>query len=97
MGKRALLIIDLQVGLESGEKKLYQLDQVIEQVNEQIEHYRKNEQPIIFIQHEDEDLVADSPSWQLFSTLKVENNDYFVGKTHANSFYQTVLGSFWNS
>lgn len=91
MDKRALVVIDLQVGVESEEKKLYQLAKVIERVNEQIETFRKNGRPIIFIQHEDEELVVGSDSWQLFPELNVAETDYFIGKTHANSFYKTKL------
>lgn len=91
MSKNALLIIDLQNGVCRGEKDLYQLSELLEKVNRQIEMYRKQELPIIFIQHEDEDLVANTFAWELVPELQATKNDYFVAKTHANSFYQTDL------
>lgn len=91
MNKRALLVIDLQVGVESNEKKLYRLGEVIKKVNEQINDFRQSNRPIIFVQHEDEELVAESELWQLFPELNATKEDYYVGKTHANSFYKTGL------
>ncbi|MGL4696359.1 cysteine hydrolase family protein [Enterococcus larvae] len=91
MGNRGLLIIDLQKGLESEEEKLYQLDEVLAQTNERIDDYRKKSLPIIFVQHEDEELIVNSEGWQLFPALHAEKEDIYIGKTHANSFYQTDL------
>ena len=91
MKTRALLIIDLQKGVETPEHKLFQLDRVLQQVNDRIAVFRQNKRPIVFIQHQDADLVPDSDSWQLFPQLSALPSDYYVGKTHANSFYHTAL------
>ncbi|MCB5955644.1 cysteine hydrolase family protein [Enterococcus sp. CWB-B31] len=93
MEKKALLIIDLQVGLESAEKKLFQLERVLNEVNDRIAVYRKENRPIIFIQHEDEELIPDSHAWHLFPELHAEEKDYYISKTHANSFFHTNLTS----
>lgn len=87
----ALLVIDLQNGVNSTDYPLYRLGQVITRVNERIVHYRQQNKPIIFIQHQDEDLIKGSESWALFSALDNQDDDHYVGKTHANSFYQTEL------
>lgn len=91
MEKEALVIIDLQVGIQSEGNSLYNINSILEGVNERIRVFRENGNPIIFIQHNDEELVLDSPGWQLFSELDVRDTDYFVRKTHANSFYKTNL------
>lgn len=93
MNKRALIIIDLQVGLETEHKKLFQLNRVLEGVNKRIKFFRKHQLPIIFIQHEDEELVLNSANWQLFPNLKAEKQDHHIRKTHANSFFHTKLAS----
>lgn len=89
--KEALLIIDLQKGVCKGASPLYQVDILIERVNQRIAEYRQKNLPIIFIQHEDEELVKESESWRLHPDLQALATDHFVGKTHANSFYHTRL------
>lgn len=91
MKHTALIVIDLQKGLDTKEAGLFRLPEVLIGVNQRIAEYRKFELPIIFIQHEDEDLVIDSDAWQLFDELDAQKSDFYIGKTHANSFYQTKL------
>ncbi|MGX7245072.1 cysteine hydrolase family protein [Enterococcus quebecensis] len=87
MKNKALIVIDLQNGLNG----LFQLNEVLASVNQRITDYRKNHLPIIFIQHEDEELVPNSPAWQLFDELDAREEDFYIGKTHANSFFKTTL------
>ncbi|MHC5217651.1 cysteine hydrolase family protein [Enterococcus sp. LJL128] len=91
MTEKALVIIDLQVGLETKTKKLFQLQQVLKKVNLRIKSYRERDLPIIFIQHEDEELLHGTDSWQLFPELEAKKEDYYVSKKHANSFFHTEL------
>ncbi|MBP2100279.1 nicotinamidase-related amidase [Enterococcus rivorum] len=89
--KRAIIIIDMQNGLESTGKKLYEKALIIEKINKRIQFHRKNNFPIIFIQHENSVLIKGSYNWQLFDTIDAIDSDYFISKTHANSFYDTTL------
>lgn len=91
MSNKALIVIDLQQGLERVESRLLHLNEVLTGVNERIANYRNKHLPILFIQHEDEELVVDSPNWRLFEQLDARAEDFYVGKTHANSFFQTTL------
>lgn len=91
MNNKALIVIDLQQGLDRVSSRLYQLSDVLNGVNQRITEYRRNQLPIIFIQHEDETLIVGSPMWQLFDQLDAKTDDFYVGKTHANSFFQTSL------
>lgn len=91
MKNKALIIIDLQRGLNSFGTGLFQLPEVLNGVNQRIIEYRKHDSPIIFIQHEDEDLVFNTDNWQLFDELDARDTDFYIGKTHANAFYQTSL------
>ncbi|WP_099223752.1 cysteine hydrolase family protein [Listeria costaricensis] len=88
---RALVVIDLQKGLHTPEKPLFELAEVLSGVNERIACYREAKMPIIFIQHHEEELPLHSAEWALMDELDVRYGDYFVSKTHANSFYQTEL------
>lgn len=89
--QQALLVIDLQNGVCYGQNELFDLEPLLAKVNQRIADYRRQQLPIIFIQHEDEELVKGCESWQLVPQLKNLPEDYYVGKTHANSFYQTNL------
>lgn len=87
---RALLIIDLQIGICTS-TTFFNQSELITRVNHRIKHYREQKLPIIFIQHEDEELIYQSADWQLMDTLDAQQHDFYVRKTHANSFYQTTL------
>ncbi|MEI5994211.1 cysteine hydrolase family protein [Candidatus Enterococcus mansonii] len=91
MTKKALLVIDLQNGVNSGKTGLFRLNDVLDGVNKRITFYRENHLPIIFIQHEDEELIPNSFAWQLFDELDSRKEDFYISKTHANSFFNTKL------
>lgn len=91
MINNALIVIDLQKGLDRFETGLFQLPELLIGVNQRIARFRKKDRPIIFIQHEDEDLALNSTAWQLFDQLDARESDFYIRKTHANSFYQTEL------
>lgn len=90
--KKALLIIDLQNGVCYQEQPLHHLNELLKRVNQRIKSYREAGRPIIFVQHNDEDLVQGTKTWQLHPDLQaLPATDYFVQKIHANSFYHTNL------
>ncbi|MEK4628787.1 cysteine hydrolase family protein [Solibacillus sp. FSL R7-0682] len=86
-----LIIIDLQNGVCYGETHLFDLRNLITKVNNRISLYRGLQKPIIFVQHCDEELVPEEKTWAIIDNLDVKEQDYFVRKTHANSFYKTNL------
>lgn len=91
-----LIIIDLQNGLHTENQALFQLASVLRITNERIAHYREKNRPIIFIQHEDQELVPVSAPWKLMPELDNRGDDYYIAKTHANSFYRTTLANLLN-
>lgn len=91
MDKTALLVIDLQIGVQSETAPLYHLAHVIDGANQRIQLFREDNNPIIFIQHNDRELILNSPQWELFPELDCRDTDIYVNKTHANSFYKTNL------
>lgn len=92
----ALLIIDLQNGVCHGEQPVTNLEQLIVGVNTRSKIYRNNKRPVIFVRHTDEDLIKDNQQWQVIPELDTQSSDYFVQKTHANSFYHTELKDLLN-
>jgi len=89
----ALLIIDVQQALCSGEYECFEINRVIENINHLSIRARIAGVPVVFIQHEDKDgpLVHDSAGWQLAEGLVTDLGDTFVRKTTPDSFYQTHL------
>lgn len=89
----ALLIIDVQQALCSGEYECFEINRVIETINHLSIRARIAGVPVVFIQHEEEGgpLVHDSAGWQLAEGLVTDPEDKFVRKTTPDSFYQTNL------
>ena len=84
----ALIVIDMQNEVCAG---IYRREELIEQINQRILTYRKAKKPIIFIQHNDDELIKESFGWQMIPELLTASTDKYVEKTHANGFYQTEL------
>lgn len=89
----AILVIDLQNGLFDEEGKPYDFQNVIERINKITSYARKNNFPVIFIQHEQEKdvLQFQSSGWSLVHELQAEETDLYVRKTTPNSFVRTNL------
>lgn len=87
----ALIIIDMQNGVCHGDQPLARLPQVIVGIQQRLTRYRLDKKPVIFVQHNDEDLVQGQKAWQIIPEFSVDVQDIKIQKTHANSFYQTDL------
>lgn len=91
-----LLVIDLQNGvLKDGEQEIWHRDELLEAITSRIDTYRDNHIPIIFVQHEDELLQAESEEWQLVSEIDHRGSDFYVKKKACQQFLsdQSVKGS----
>ncbi|MGX9134788.1 cysteine hydrolase family protein [Rummeliibacillus sp. JY-2-4R] len=86
-----LIVIDLQNGVCNGSESLFDLDNLLKRVNNRISLYRELEKPIIFVQHQDEELIPGDDLWKINTGIDFREQDYFISKTHANSFYKTNL------
>lgn len=87
----ALLIVDLQNGVCFENGKIYHYDQVIALVNRRIEAYYHANKPIIFVRHIDDELVCNSPAWEIVADLAVDKASFFIDKYYSSAFYQTDL------
>lgn len=89
----ALLIIDVQQALCSGEYECFEIARVIERINDLSARARKAGVPVVFIQHEEagSPLAHNADGWQLAEGLDTSPNDLRVRKTTPDSFYQTNL------
>lgn len=90
--KKALLVIDMQIGISP----LYEEKDVLDKINNRINNYRSNNDLIIFIQHSDSEIIYGSDDWNFYPDLAIDNDDVIVEKTHPDSFLNTNLESILN-
>jgi len=90
----ALLIIDVQQALCSGEYQCFDIRRVIDTINQLSTRARTAGVPVVLIQHEEKDspLAHGAEGWLLAESLLTETQDLRVRKTTRDSFYQTDLG-----
>lgn len=87
-----LIVIDMQNGVCFYEdEKLFDLDSIVPKINDLISDYTAQNKPIIFVQHIDDSLKKGSKEWEIIPELNTESANFFIGKTHPNSFYHTNL------
>lgn len=90
----ALLIIDVQQALCSGQYQCFDIHRVIATINQLSTRAREAGVPVVLIQHEERDssLAHGAEGWQLADGLQTAAQDLRVRKTMPDSFYQTELG-----
>lgn len=91
----AVLIIDVQQALCSGEYEAFESKRVIERINLVSRKARATGAPVVVIQHESKGgpLEYGSEGWRLADGLEVDPTDIRVRKTAADSFHSTDLQS----
>lgn len=89
----ALLIIDVQQALCSGEYECFEIARVIDTINGLSARARAAGAPVVVIQHEEtgSPLAHGAEGWQLAEGLETSPRDLRVRKTTGDSFYQTPL------
>jgi nicotinamidase-related amidase len=91
--KTAVLVIDVQQALCSGQYAAHDIDAVIGRINAVAAKARAAGAPVVFVQHEGEDspLRYGSAAWQLDPRLDVQATDVRIRKTASDSFHETAL------
>lgn len=84
----ALLVVDVQVGVMA---EAWDAARVIGNVVRAVEHARADGVPVLWVQHEDEDLAHGSPVWQWVPELQPAAGEARFYKRHNSSFEQTEL------
>ena len=89
----ALLIIDVQHGLCTGEYEAFEAIRVIERINVVSRKMREAGAPVVVIQHEAPDgpLKYGTEGWKLAAGLDVQPTDIHVRKKATDSFHNTDL------
>ena len=89
---RALLVVDMQVGLFEGDSPRYDADGVIQRINKIAKVVRATGGVVIFIQHEDNGgLKRGTEGWEILPTLERMNTDLLVHKQACDTFHETDL------
>lgn len=93
--RRALLIIDMQVGLFDGPERPFDAERVLANINTLAHNARQAGSPVFLIRHtgpEGSPIATGSPLWQVLPGLETDTSvDVFIDKTRPNCFAQTDL------
>ncbi len=91
----AMLVIDVQRALCTGEFAAFEVDRVIDRINLVCRKARAAGVPVVFIQHETQGGEFDfgTDGWRLASSLDAQADDLYIRKKATDSFHQTELQS----
>lgn len=84
----ALIVIDVQAGVVEGS---HERDAVLANINTLVDRARSEQVPVVWVQHNSEDLVRGSDKWQLAPELSRDEAEPLVEKTWGDSFEETDL------
>src|SRR5438270_6313504 len=84
----ALIVIDVQNGVVEGN---HERDAVVANIGSLVEKARREQVPVIWVQHSDEQLVKGSEEWRIVSELAPDAAEPLVEKSYGDSFEDTTL------
>ena len=96
MAMKALLVIDMQVGLLDSETPPRDVESVVQRINHVARVMRMSNSPVLFVQHhgqKGDGFVPGESGWQFLPTLEKTPSDLVVSKTTCDAFYNTELDS----
>jgi nicotinamidase-related amidase len=86
----ALLVVDVQIGVVDG---AHQRDAVVANVVSLVEKARREEVPVVWIQHRTEKLAPGSERWRIVPELSPGEAEPLIEKSYGDSFEETTLES----
>lgn len=86
----ALLVVDMQNGVIA---QAHARDAVVAQVGALVEKARREQVPVIWVQHADEELVKGSDVWRIVPELVPRDAEPLVAKNFGDAFEATNLES----
>lgn len=88
-GKKAVLcVVDVQVGVM---EQAWDAPRIIQNICQVVEKARSAAVPVIWVQHNDDELVSGSPAWQLAPELVPQAGEIRIYKQFNSSFEDTTL------
>ena len=88
--KKALLVVDLQRGVLADDGT-WDPDGVVSRVAGLVDQARVADVPVVWVQHNSDELVAGTPVWELADGLRPEAGETVVQKWYGDSFEETPL------
>jgi len=86
--KTALLVIDVQNGVVEG---AHERDAVVANVASLVDQARREQVPVVWVQHSDEQLARGSDEWRIVPELDPADAEPLVEKSYGDSFEDTTL------
>jgi nicotinamidase-related amidase len=86
----ALLVVDVQNGVVEGN---HDREAVVANVGSLVEKARREQVPIVWVQHSDENLERGSDEWRIVPELAPDDAEPLVEKSYGDSFEDTSLES----
>ncbi|WP_446040175.1 isochorismatase family protein [Streptomyces sp. SID1121] len=84
----ALLVVDVQNGVVG---EAHERDAVVANIGGLVERARREQVPVVWVQHSDEDLELGSDDWRIVPELTPGDAEPRVGKRYGDSFEDTTL------
>jgi nicotinamidase-related amidase len=84
----ALLVVDVQQGVVTGS---HERDAVVANVGSLVEKARREEVPVVWVQHNDDGLPRGSDEWRIVPELNPADTEPLVEKSYGDSFEETTL------
>jgi nicotinamidase-related amidase len=84
----ALLVVDVQRGVVEG---AHERDAVVANVGSLVEKARREQVPVVWVQHSDEQLARGSDDWRIVPELAPDDAEPLVEKHYGDSFEDTTL------
>jgi nicotinamidase-related amidase len=83
-----LLVVDVQNGVVNG---AHERDAVVANISRLVEKAREEDVPVVWVRHEDEELVSGSEAWQIVPELRPGESEPLVAKRYGDCFEDTDL------
>jgi nicotinamidase-related amidase len=84
----ALLVVDVQNGVVEG---AHERDAVVANVGSLVEKARREDVPVVWVQHSDKGLVKGSDEWRIVPELVPDEAEPLIEKNYGDSFEATNL------
>lgn len=84
----ALIVIDVQNGVV---KSAHERDAVVANINRLVEKARREDVPVVWVQHSSEELEKGSDQWRIVPELSPSVDEPLVAKNYGDSFEDTTL------
>jgi nicotinamidase-related amidase len=86
----ALLVVDVQNGVVDS---AHARDAVVANVGSLVQRARREQVPVVWVQHSDEELVRESDEWRIVPELNPDDAEPLVEKSYGDAFENTTLES----